>query len=119
MNTDYSLEAVGPRLEASKFDPCLFSAFRGSGPALEVMTAHSDDLLECGEKDIFAKMENFSAIRFGPVEIQKADFTHIGMDISQRADGSVETTQKNFDGSALPYCHVAIPLEGFQRTSGW
>ena len=87
MNTDDSLKAVGPRLEASKFDPCLFFAFRGSGPALEVMTAHIDELLEYGEKDIFAKMENFSAIRFGPVEIQKADSTQIGMDFSQRADG--------------------------------
>ena len=90
------MKAVDLRLEASKFDPCLFFIFRETGPAVGVMTTHIDDLLGCGEQDILDKMRKLLSIRFGPVEIQQDTFTHIGMDIIQKSDGSVEVTQKNF-----------------------
>ena len=102
LNDKESLKAVDIRLEVSKFDPCLFFVFRGSGPAVGVMTSHIDDLLGCGEQDILAKMEKFLAGRFGPVKIQKDDFQHLGMDIVQKLDGSVEVSQKNFTDLLSP-----------------
>ena len=66
------------------------------------ITTRIDDLLGCREQDILRRMEQFSATRFFPVKVQKDNFTHIGMDVPQKDDGSVGITQKNFTDLPCP-----------------
>ena len=49
VNERDSLKAVDLRLEASKFDPCLFFVRCRSGLAVGVINTHFDDLLGCDE----------------------------------------------------------------------
>ena len=53
LNIKDSPKSVDLQLEASKFDPCLFYVYRSSGPAVGVITTHIDDLLGCGEEEVF------------------------------------------------------------------
>ena len=87
-----SLKAADLRSEAPKFDPCLVCVYRRSGPAVGVITTHSDDFLGCGVQDISQKMGTCLATRFGHVSAQKDNFTHIGMDVLKKDDGSAEIT---------------------------
>ena len=96
------LQAADFRLEASKFDPCPFFVYRGSGPAVGVIATHIDVLFGCGERDILQRLEKFLAARFGPVKVQKDNFTQIGMDILQKAGGSAEIAQENFPDLLCP-----------------
>ena len=41
-------------------------------------------------------MGKFLPTRFGPAKARKDNFTHIGLDVSQEIDGSVEMAQKTF-----------------------
>ena len=79
---------------------------RSSGSAGGVIATHIDDLLGCCEHVVLQRMQKFLAARFAPVKVQKDNFTHIGMDIIQNADGSAEITQKNFTDSL---CLIATP----------
>ena len=93
-NDIYSLKAVSLRLEASKFDPCLFFVNRRCGSAVGVITTHIGDLLGCGEQGISQEKEKFLTTRFVPVKVQMDNFAHIGINVLQKDDGSVEVTQK-------------------------
>ena len=42
------------------------------------------------------------SIRFGPLKVQKDDFTHICMEVLRGEDGSVEITQKTFTDLLCP-----------------
>ena len=102
VNATDSLKAVDLRVETSKFDPCLLFVFQKNSKAVGVITTRIDDLLGCGGTDVLPRMEKFSSIRFGQVKVQKDDFAHIGMEVLQGEDGSVEITQKTFTDSLCP-----------------
>ena len=102
VNETDSLKAVDLRAEVSKFGHCLFFVFRRSGLAVGVITTHIDDLLGCGERDILQKMGKFLSTRFGPAKVQRDNFTHIGMDVLQKNDGSAEIAQKTFTDLLCP-----------------
>ena len=102
VNDADSLRAVDLRLEASVFDLGLFFVYRSSGSAVGVITTHIEDLLGCGEHDSFQRMEKFLAASFGPIKVQKNNFTHIGMDIFQKPDGSAGITRKKCTDSLCP-----------------
>ena len=61
-----------------------------------------DDLLGCGERGVLQRRGKFLSTRFGLVKVQKDNFTHIGMDVLQKTDGSVEITQKTFTDLLRP-----------------
>ena len=47
-------------------------------------------------------MEKFMSTRLGTVKVQKDNFTHIGMDVPQKDDGSAEITQKSLTDLLRP-----------------
>ena len=47
-------------------------------------------------------MGKFSTSRFGPVKVQRDNFTHMGMEVLQKKDGSAEVTQKTFSDLLCP-----------------
>ena len=47
-------------------------------------------------------MEKFLPIRSGPVKVQQDNFTHIGMEVLQKKDGSMGITQITFGGLLCP-----------------
>ena len=90
---------------------------------MEVITTHIEDLLSCGEKDVFPKMGEYLPIRFGLVKVQKDDFAHTGMEVLQGEDGSAEVTQETFTDLLCPIAtspslwrdrNRALTDEGFQ-----
>ena len=83
------------RLEASKFDPCSLFVYSNSGSAAGATATHIDDLLGRGEHGILQKMEKFLSATLSPVKVQTGNFAHIGVDVPQKVDGSVEITQKD------------------------
>ena len=97
-----SLKAADLPIEASKLDPRLFPVYCRSGLSVGVMTTHIGDLLGCGDLDITQGMEKFFSTRFGQVKVQEDNFAHIGMDVLQKDDGSVEITRKPFTDLLRP-----------------
>ena len=63
-------------------------------------------------------MEDSLSARFGPVEVQKDNFTQIGMDVHQKDDGSVEITQKTFSDWLRPIDTSPSPLKDRNRPLG-
>ena len=45
---------------------------RISGGAVAAITAHTDDILGCGEPDLFLKSRRFLEIRFGQLKVQES-----------------------------------------------
>ena len=79
-----------------------FFVFRRNGFSAGVITTHIDDLPGRGEQDILQKMGKFLSSRFGPVKAQQDNFTHMGVEVLQKKDGSAEVTQKTFSDLLCP-----------------
>ena len=84
-----SMERVGLFCVGSTFDPCLFFAFRGNGPAVGAFTTHIDDILGCGEPGVMEKLRQFLELRFGELKLQEKHFVQVGTELSQDTSFSV------------------------------
>ena len=64
-NSQLSLGDVGLRNRASPLDPCLHFALLKGGGAVGAAITHIDDVLGCGEQDVFSIPLAFFEARFG------------------------------------------------------
>ena len=113
-NETDSLKAASLRIEASKFAPFLFFAYCRSGLAVGVITTHIDDLLGRGERDTLQRTGKFLPTRLGQVKVQKDNFTHIGMDVLQKAGGNDAKDIRRF---AASYRRDALSVAGSEPSS--
>ena len=87
---------MGPRSEASSFDPCLHFVYRKSGPAIGAPTTYIDGILGRGEADVSSKSRIFLEKSFGKLEVQEGSFVHVGMELAQEKDPSATSTRADF-----------------------
>ena len=87
---------VGLRFETSALDPGLFMVFNNEKEAAGVFSSHIDDILGCGAPGVLGRTRYCSEQRFGPLMVQENNFVHVGMELAQKADFSVELTQAEY-----------------------
>ena len=64
---------------APTFDPYLFFVFRDQGQAAGAFATPIDDILGCGDPDVFPKIRGFSEQRFGAMKLQEESFVRVGV----------------------------------------
>ena len=69
------------------------------GEAAGVFTSHVDDILGGGIRGILERARNFVEGRFGPLELQESTLVHVGTELYQGQDFSVQLAQLDFTKS--------------------
>ena len=61
-----------------------------------VFSSHIDDILGCGAPGALERARYFLEQRFGTLKVQENAFAHVGMELAQKADFSVDLTRAEF-----------------------
>ena len=93
VKADESLKMVGLRFGTSTLDPCHYMVFNGEGEAVGVFSSHIDDISGCGAPGVLDRTRYFLEQSLGLLKVQENNFAHVGMELAQKADCSVELTQ--------------------------
>ena len=78
----------------STFDPRKYFVLRGSGVAVGTLTTHTDDVPGCGEPDILLEERKYLGRRFGDSDAQEQYFAHVGVDLPEANDFSIQSAQE-------------------------
>ena len=99
----------------SNLDPRLYKVFNREGEAAGVFSTHVDDISGCGVPGVLERTRYFSGRRFGALKTQGNDFAHVGMELPQKADFSIELTQAEFTHQLEPLDMSPALREARQR----
>ena len=97
-----SLKAVELKYKVSNLDPRRYMVFNREEEAVGVFAPHIDDILGRGVPGVLERPRYFSEQRFGALKTQENDFAHVGMELSQKPDCSIELTQAEFTRQLKP-----------------
>ena len=89
LKSETSLKLAGLRFEVATLDSCLYILYNSEREAAGVFSSDIDDILGCGARYYLEQ-------RFGPLKVQENAFVHVGMELAQKADFSVELTRAEF-----------------------
>ena len=69
------------------------------GEAVGALTTRTDDAPGCGETNASRSAREFSEIRIGDLKLQGRKFAHVGMEVAQAANFSVQLSKETFAGA--------------------
>ena len=96
LQSETSLKLAGLRFEVSALGPCLFIVYNREKKSAGVFSSHIDDILGCGAPGTLDRTRYCMEQRFGPLKVQEDTMLHVGMELVQEADFSVEHTRAEF-----------------------